>query len=532
VTFSPPPSTLAFSITDSERSAFEFFYTRMAGPLEIMSPAKGWIQQALQVSSGSKAVFHAIAALSSANLAMASIQHPTFAGLSKPERYTEALNQYSKTIAALHRQIRDVVDGKAHLEPVLLTCLLLVCYELHAERSSMAIRHHTMGHDIVKKHLGNGIQGSPSSSGSSSSLQQLADSFARLGVGSNYPGSDHAFPARGEETTQQSIVPLGEPLKLGLMEIWDELDKLIDTGKELLSKLYQLTAQRVKAIYGESLDPSTLYCLASCWSRYIELPANDTVLAEIDRLLNSHQRWMTAMSGIQHAYPERARALRMLQIRHWMSSFTLATCRETRETCLDAHEDDFNHVLDLARLYLDSDPLAPRPMRPQSTFGNGQDDDFCLEEGILSALYLISLKSRASATRHRAVEILANANRREGLGSSTITAQIAIAIIRVEEDRARDMAPALDAVNLLSHQVPEAARFTDVVRAAGQDLYRPTCRLVCARYLHESDGSIELTEYLSKGPCFPYSKCAGKCRTGFLFEVLKEKVRYDLLAPS
>jgi hypothetical protein len=254
VTFSPPPSTLAFSITDSERSAFEFFYTRMAGPLEIMSPAKGWIQQALQVSSGSKAVFHAIAALSSANLAMASIQHPTFAGLSKPERYTEALNQYSKTIAALHRQIRDVVDGKAHLEPVLLTCLLLVCYELHAERSSMAIRHHTMGHDIVKKHLGNGIQGSPSSSGSSSSLQQLADSFARLGVGSNYPGSDHAFPARGEETTQQSIVPLGEPLKLGLMEIWDELDKLIDTGKELLSKLYQLTAQRVKAIYGESLE--------------------------------------------------------------------------------------------------------------------------------------------------------------------------------------------------------------------------------------------------------------------------------------
>jgi hypothetical protein len=504
----------------------------MAGPLEIMSPAKGWIQQALQVSSGSKAVFHAIAALSSANLAMASIQHPTFAGLSKPERYTEALDQYSKTIAALHRQIRDVVSGQAPLEPVLLTCLLLMCYELHAERSSMAIRHHTMGYDIVKKHLGNSIQGSPSSSGSPSSLQQLADSFARLGVGSNYPGSDHAFPARGEESTQQPIASLGEPLKLGLMDAWDELDQLIDTGKELLSKLYHFTAQRVSAIYGESLDPSTLYCLASCWSRSVELPTHNTLLAEIGHLLHAHRTWTIAMAGIQYTYSEQARALAMLQIRQWMSSFTLATCRETRETCLDAHESDFNRILDLAQSYLDSDPLAPRPMRPQTTFGNGQDDAWCLEEGILPALYLISLKSRASATRKRAVEILANANRREGLGSSTITAQIAVAIVRVEEDRARDMAHVLDAVNLLSHQVPEAARFTDIVRAAGQDLHRPTCRLVCARYLHESDDSIEITEYLSKGPCFPYSKCAGKCRTGFHFEVLKGKVRYDLFAPS
>jgi hypothetical protein len=505
---------------------------RMAGPIEIMSPAKGWIRQALQVSSGSKAVFHAIAALSSANLAMASTQHPTFAGLSKPERYTEALDQYSKTIAALHRQIRDVMSGQAPLEPVLLTCLLLMCYELHAERSSMAIRHHTMGHDIVKKHLNNRIQGSSRLSGSSDSLQQLANAFARFAVGSNYPGHDPAFSARADNSAQQSVTPFREPLILRLSDAWNALDQLIDSGKQLLSELHELTARRVTAIYGESLNPSIRYCLASCWSRSIELPTHDTTLAEIDRLLNAHRQWATDMAGMQAAYPEKARAIALLQIRQWMSSFTMVTCRETRETRIDAHEGDFNRILDLAQFYSDSDPLVPLPKRPRRMFGNGQDDRFSLEEGILSALYLISLKSRASATRHRAVEILANANRREGLGSSTITAQIAIAIVRVEENRARDMAPAMDVVNLLNHQVPEAARFTDVVRAAGHDLYRPTCRLVCARYLHESDGSIEIIEYLSKGPCFPYSKCAGKCRTGFHFEVLKEKVRYDLFAPS
>jgi hypothetical protein len=529
---SPPPSMLSFSITDMERSAFDFFCIRMAGPMEIMSPAKGWVRQALQVSSGSKAVFHAIAALSSANLAMASIQHPTLPGLHRPEKYSDALDQYSKTIAALHRQIKTVMEGHGPLEPVLLTCLLLMCYELHAERSSMAIRHHTMGHDIVKKHLSGGAGGPAISPGGSSSLQQLADAFAVLALGSNYPGNDNAASAAPDRSAQQLIIPLHLTHELQLSNAWDQLDQLIDAGNALCGRLYHFTARHVTAIYGESLDPSTRYCLASCWSRSIELPAHDTTLVEIDALLNAHRQWAAVVSGVQDPHPKTARGFALLQIRQWFSAFTLATCRQTRELCMDAHEDDFNRVLDLAQFYLESDNLVPRPTRPRSMYGNGQDDVFCLEEGILSPVYLISLKSRKSTTRHRAVEILASANRREGLGSSTISAQIAVAIVRVEEERARNMTPTLLATDLLSDAVPEAARFTDTVRVAGEDLHRPTCRLLGARYLHESDGRIEITEYLSKGPCFPYSNCAGKCRTGFHFEILKKPAQYKLFAPS
>lgn len=523
---------LSFSITDTERSAFDFFCLRMAGPMEIMSPAKGWVRQALQVSSGSKAVFHAIVALSSANLAMASIQHPTLPGLHKPERYGDALDQYSKTIAALHRQIKSVMEGHAPLEPVLLTCLLLMCYELHAERSSMAIKHHTLGHDIVNKHLNGMGRGGASPSGGSNSLQHLADAFAVLAVGSNYPGSDNATSTATDGSSRQLVAPLQMPRELRLSDAWDQLDQLIDAGNALCSRLYYFTAQHVTAIYGELLDPSTRYCLASCWSRSIELPVRDTTLIEIDSLLSAHRQWAAAISSVHSSHLKAARGLALLQIRQWMSAFTLATCRQTRETCMDAHEDDFNRVLDLAQFYLESDSLVTRPVPPRSMYGNGQDDVFCLEEGILSPVYLISLKSRTSATRHRAVEILASANRREGLGSSTISAQLAVAIVRVEEARARNMTPTSLATNPSSDAVPEAARFTDTVRVAGEDLYRPTCRLICARYLHESDGSIELIEYSSKGPCFPYSKCAGKCRSGFHFEISKKEVQYNLFSPS
>ena len=497
----------------------------MAGPLEIMSPGKGWVAQALQLSLGSKAVFHAITALGSANLSIGSMSHPTMTGQHKPGMYTDALDQYSKTIASLNHHIRAVMEGRGPLQPVLLTCLLLVCFELHTDRPSMALRHHIMGRNIMRKSLGDGGISSSSPPQSSGSLQILSQAFDGLCVSSTHPDSRKPMTLTEGGTQHTGIVPL-VPIN-GLAEAWNKLDQLIDFGNELLRKLYFFTERQVKAVCRDSLDQATQYCLASCWSRSIRLPAHDTTLVEIDCLLQELDQWQHNTYVFDGCDQETTRALALLRIRQWTASFALKTCRETRETSVDVHEGDFIRVMDLAQLYLKPLSTVPRPVRLRSVYGNGQDDDFNLEQGILPALYLISLKSRTSAIRHRATDILANAYRREGLGSSTVTAQIAVAIIRVEENRARDMGPASHS-QLLSSDIPEVARFADVVHAAGADVQYPTCRLVCARHLHESGGGIEVIEYLSKGPCFPYSNCAGRCLTGFNFEVSKEKARYDL----
>lgn len=502
----------------------------MAGPIEIMSPSKGWVQQALQMSSGSKAIFHGIAALSSANLAISSIHHVTFAALHKAERYTDALDQYSKTIAALHRQIQGFMEGRSSLEPVLLTCLLLMCYELHAQRSSMALQHHAMGRDIAKKYLRDRQRESASLSMSSEPLQMLADTFDKMSVNSLYP-EDDLMPNASNNPTDVSPYSILKPIhEISIARARKELDQLIDAGTALLSKLYQFTEREVNATYGGTLDLATHYALTSCLSRSVQLPANDTILRGIHLLLQAQSQWRSNYPVLNGSESEANRALILLHIRQWMSSFALATCRDTREVCTDLHEDDFIHVMDLAELYLRPSADVPRPIRPRSPFGNGQDDDFKFDEGINQALDLVSLKSRTSTTRHRAIEILANAYRREGLGSSTIVAQIGVAIIRVEENLARDLTSPSQTY-LQGHQVPEQARFADIARAAGsEDVQRPTCRIVCARYLHESTGEVEIVEYLSKGPCYPYSKCAGKCRTGFNFLLSKDKTRYRLRA--
>lgn len=521
------PASLHFLINDTERGAFEFFRLRMAGPLEIMSPAKGWIQQALQKSLASKAVFHGIAAISSANLAIASVSHATFTGLSNPERHAEALRQYSKTIAALSYEIRDVLNAQGSVESVLLTCLLLLCFELHLEQNSMAIRHHLLGNRIAKKYISDKSGGSGSPTHSSDPLQTLVNAFDTLSMGSILIENDSIADSATQAWSQQSDHLPQIPHESPLSKAWSELDRLTHAAHQVRSKLHKLAELSVTRTYGNSIDKATRYCLSACASRSVELPADSTILAEMRHLLDGHERWTATYSqyfGDPLAQPNRAFVL--LQIRHWKSYFALATCRDTRETFADRFEADFVRILDLAQQYLQPLIALTGPAKPRSIYGNGQDDTFCLEDGVLSALHLIAIKSRTSTTRRRAIEILDNANRREGLASSTIVAQFGRHVAREEEGRARDMAQDLSG-DLLSHQVPEAARFADVATAAESDIQRPACRLVCARYLHESEAcGIEVVEYLGKGPCYPYSRCAGRCLTGFQWEKSKQEVRY------
>ena len=520
-----PPTNLHFSTTALERGVFDFFRIRMADPIDIMSPAKGWVQQALQLSLVSKAVFHGIAALSSANLAIASVSHAAFTGLTRPEMHNEALIQYSKAIAALHVQIRRVLEDQAPVEPVLLACILLMCFELHAENSSMALRHLLLGRRIAYMHLTARARSLASPVQRSNAPEQLANAFDKLSFGSTLAENESIVETTPDSREQISEVTLHAPSN-PLVNAWAQLDRLIDASTQLRRELYRLADREVAASYGNSLDKETRYCLATCTSRVVK--AGSTVLTGIRNLLKAHDQWKTAFARhFESPDPQTTRAFQLLQVRHWTSFFTLATCRETHETTTDQFEPDFSRIVDLAQRYL-APWIAPfRPVKPRSMYGNGQDDRFCLEDGILPALYLISLKSRTSSTRHQAVEIMADANRREGIGSSTITAQIAGNIVRIEEGRARALTGS-SCGDLGCGQVPEAARLADITRAAGDDLNRPVCRLVCARYLHESGGGVEVVEYLSKGPCYPYTKCAGHCLTGFNFEKSKGEVRYSL----
>jgi hypothetical protein len=186
----------------------------------------------------------------------------------------------------------------------------------------------------------------------------------------------------------------------------------------------------------------------------------------------------------------------VLRIKHFYSSFALATCRDTEEVLTDRFVDDFADTMDFVERYL---TVAERRLSEKQHSFTGSQSHRSLFFGfsILPTLDLIAHKCRDPQLRRRALELLCNARKREGLEYSETLGYYAKAAAEIEEHRgvflARDIT-ILDKT-LLQSVLPEQARFSDVVTIGEGAL--GVFNLICARYVH--DGSepkqIELAEY-------------------------------------
>ena len=173
--------------------------------------------------------------------------------------------------------------------------------------------------------------------------------------------------------------------------------------------------------------------------------------------------------------------------------------------------EDLLQALELADLFLK--PSASKPklahdgvrQLPPAGAKPQQSQPFSLEPVVLPALALIAFKCRYSSIRRRAISLLHSSPRREGLLFSPSIAALANTIADIEESAALSLhqqTPGLKGSGLLSaEQVPEAARFLDVV-VSGES---PGCtRIVCARRGSGDEWDLgqqrlEVTEYIGAG---------------------------------
>lgn len=502
------------------RSAFDFFRSACAEPLELISPAKGWVRYSLQLSLVSKPVFHAIAAGGSANRALAGISHEL-----EPVRHKDqlsiAMQQYGKAVASLRAYIDTVLIGKATLEPVVLCCMLLVLYEVMSGRCDQAIAQFRSGWKLIQ-----------SRSHESNLLHFLANAFETLGR------EAHAFD-------DENIGSISDPMPLlpsldlhpgsafvSLYAAEKTLDALIKTSDQCRQELIALAEERVRCeMATQSIEEATRRCLVHCLSRNVHLSANALVPRRVARLIAQHNAWSEALRPMEQFYgSDPPRRLLLLRIRHFTSRFNTMTCRNTKEAFVDHFEEQFADMLDIAKQYLTHASVAPRKLRPElieeqlrrSGIGPGQMQQntmvpvqhLSFETGVLPLLNLITFKSRASAIRLRAANMLIQANWREGLHNSSDIGLVAREMERLEADNARFVDESLPrSGELCSAQVPEKARWADVV-VSGQLYPRPHLQLLCARYMHEDDSGRIKIDYRTEDtrshgfPTFLNTGCA------------------------
>jgi hypothetical protein len=178
-------------------------------------------------------------------------------------------------------------------------------------------------------------------------------------------------------------------------------------------------------------------------------------------------------------------------VQSWLTS---ATWRDPSELKCDRCFSVFTRINSLVEEILD---LRPDPTRPDVEAENDKGSTWRLigrGTGVIVALHHVAIKCRDSATRRKALSLLDRLKVQEGLCSSTLLVLFATAIVDKEEERARQMMNIPMDEPLTCKDVPEEARFMEVLMDANTvDL--GFGRLLCSTLPMDGIGEFDIDEY-------------------------------------
>lgn len=151
-----PPNTPEWTCISSfaneeDRRAYDFFLYKSFDEIGSTSPSgSDWLRITLQ-HSAVKPVFHAIAAVGRAHGSIRRVSHCTLVRLEQASEIHATMYHYGKAVSALQKYIDDVMGSQAAVEPVLIACLLLTCYEVSIDRKWTAFKHYRLGRAIPEQ---------------------------------------------------------------------------------------------------------------------------------------------------------------------------------------------------------------------------------------------------------------------------------------------------------------------------------------------------------------------------------------------
>jgi hypothetical protein len=180
------------------------------------------------------------------------------------------------------------------------------------------------------------------------------------------------------------------------------------------------------------------------------------------------------------------RAIMAIQVEYVQIQFFISNCRETREMVCDQFNDVFERAIDIAARYISSGPRFSDTTPKRA---------FAFEPGVLPTVFLIARKCRVPTVRQRAIDLMRDGCIQEAMWDGKPYATFMQQLAELEESMAQCSMPNdVDVSHRLVEAIPEHARFIDEA-LVGEVNTLDQPRMICARYRHESDGRIEITEH-------------------------------------
>lgn len=469
-----------------EGQAFAFFREHTLHEIPGGFESSYWESLVLQLSLHESSVRHAAVAVGAIHRSMRG-QCPSLGTEGYLERANPlAMKQYIKSLNHLRKRLSGPNNCECgHV--ALVTCLLFVCFEMLRGNRPGAVAHLRMGlrilltlgpspvcvepdkeklpiFDVTQSHI--------------SSLDYLAGIYARLDYESTMFGEQSPKLTLG--SSRDKIGPsLQVPsFFMDLANARKSLDILSNAFYRLRGELLHLAASEMANDIHE--DWAVRYCVSYSRIRTVDLSKRAILLQQQSCLKFSLEHRASAFNVLSSTLGE-TRLMILLEVQHIYIYFLTCTLREAHEEACDHFQPNFQRVVDLGKKFVDVNSSKHVPSRPNPTF--------TLESGIIPSLYLVAMKCRNTKIRHDAIALLDRTRCQEGMWEGSLIARFFAEVAKIEEEAAgaqdgRD--------NDCTLYIPERARFSDVVVAMSET--PGYGRLICARFVHESTGRLEISE--------------------------------------
>lgn len=429
------------SVNDQDLHYFDHFRHHAIQNLASPADAELWQHYILKISASKPAILHAISALSA--------QHEIFLrnGHTDPSRnilindpvVAYSWKHYIQAIQQLHHGIHNASNDGPTPDETIVTCLLLIFFEVLRGEYPTALMHLEAGLQIFSTHFPSAKRSSVTELRQDDPLNGLARIFRRLDIqASSYLGdrSVSAFSIPRRETTS-------EPLVLSLLSQISMEFVTIQNARDALdghvAQIYKFMRSPAQSLHGDPLlgdrrvfelkyDP-IFHSRDAHWSGLTKF------IRERRHYLEALRAWAyyfedflgrstNAASQREGAPPggDEFQQCAVIWISYLVTFITLSTCVEPDESSYDEHITQFQEIVNHARSIL---------LAEGATTG-AANRRLSLEMSVVHPLFITAFKCRDSTIRRRAISLL-HISGQEGVWNGKMLARIAEHVVEYEE---------------------------------------------------------------------------------------------------
>ncbi|KAK6813002.1 hypothetical protein RU639_010739 [Aspergillus parasiticus] len=377
--------------TREERQYVDLFCSQTSRALSGFFSPQLWNFQLPQLSQSEPTIRHAIAALSAAH--ERTILNPSAENAGVREQFV--LQQYNKSIQYLMEHL--AVPKSQSVDLLLVTCGLFVCLEIVRGNNKQALNHLAAGATILHKrgHLAN------TTSQSMDIDRELSHLFFRLNMQLSLFGRPLAPLTIGHK----GALPPSTEGKISF--------STIEEARHCLDELMNKALRFVRL----SLQVST----PGDATRLQQRQKQQDIKEEFDAWTMALNKMM-ARRGNSKTLDKRGPLT--LRLHHQVSLIWLQACFATDQMVFDNFRSNFETIVRLAEEVI---RLSPDQKKPSPA------DGFSLESGITAPLWFTAVKCRDPIIRRKAIQILSDYRRREGMWDMGLFFKVAELVLESEE---------------------------------------------------------------------------------------------------